>query len=272
MQNIQPNIYKKEGALPGKTVAIMAGVHGNEKAGIMALDYLNKNLQVARGCVYLIYANPVAIEKHVRYEHKNLNRNFYEKEHVETYEDILAENIMKVLDDCDALLDLHSYREPLGESIPFLIAEPGSAQIIKNMDFKIVVSGLNDLESGASDGYMNKLNKMGICAELGAIEEPEKFVDLGIETSYRFLEAMGLIEGDGKVEPREKLYMQATMIYKKKTNDFSFVKPFKTFEAITKGQILAHDGVEVIRAPYDGFIIFPRDFFPVGVEAFILAK
>jgi len=41
--NIQEqSIFKKVGVRPGKTVAIFAGVHGNEKAGIMALEHLIK--------------------------------------------------------------------------------------------------------------------------------------------------------------------------------------------------------------------------------------
>jgi len=272
MNNIKSKIYKIEGKLPGKTLVILGGVHGNEKAGVMTLDYLRENLELKQGSVYLIYANPAALEKNIRYENKNLNRNFYRKEKCEVYEDVLAEEVMNILDTCDAMLDLHAYNEPLGESKPFAICEPDCLDIVKSFDVSIVVSGLKEYEQGATDEYMFLQGKPGVCVELGAIEEPEKYVELGINTATRFLQYFGCIEGSVLESKQKQLLLQASGMYKKQTEDFTFAQSFKTFDKIKKGEYIATDGGEKIYAEDDCYILFPQAKFPVGIEAFVLAK
>lgn len=69
-------VLKKEGALPGKTVAVFGGVHGNEGAGIHAVRNAHKTLEIKRGVVYFVEANPLAIQNNVRAINKNLNVAF----------------------------------------------------------------------------------------------------------------------------------------------------------------------------------------------------
>ncbi len=54
-------------SLPGPTVGIMGGVHGNETSGYSVVSELMKTeLDIACGSVILIIGNPRAIEKNVR--------------------------------------------------------------------------------------------------------------------------------------------------------------------------------------------------------------
>ena len=69
------------GAEPGPTVAIFAGVHGNERAGVYALEALIPRLTITRGTLYLVFANPAAIEANVRMVNKNLNRCFLRRQY-----------------------------------------------------------------------------------------------------------------------------------------------------------------------------------------------
>ena len=57
----------------------MAGVHGNEHAGIIALESIRNTLRVIRGKVILVLqANPRAVEQGVRFTEKNMNRAFFQ--------------------------------------------------------------------------------------------------------------------------------------------------------------------------------------------------
>ncbi len=263
-----------QGKKSGPTVAIFAGVHGNERAGIMTLDYLINNLVVTRGIVYLVYANPRAIKQGVRYTEKNLNRCFLStSSQGETYEEKRAVELMELLDTCDALLDLHSYNEPYGESTPFAICEKDCIEIVSNFDVPIVLTGIDQYEKGGSDGYMFNQGKIGICVELGAIEDPEKFVPLGIKTAYQFLNHFRLInELIADEDGSEQKILQVSGIYKKQNPDLRFTRELKTFDPLVKGEIICTDGDSVVRAREDSYVLFPRDDLPVGVEAFLTAK
>jgi len=70
----------KKGGKTGKTTLILAGVHGNEKCGIIAFDKIIKNIKIESGKVYFIYSNLKAIKQNKRYIEKNLNRCFFKKQ------------------------------------------------------------------------------------------------------------------------------------------------------------------------------------------------
>ena len=153
--SLPDNVIKRTGTRPGTTVAIFCGVHGNERAGILTMDRLVNELEVAAGTVYLVYANPPAIEKNERLVNANLNRLFLRKGSPSgTYEHRRAAELMDLLDGCDALLDLHSYPAPLApaEAVPFAICEPPCFPIAARFDVPVVVSGFTAAESGSSLG------------------------------------------------------------------------------------------------------------------------
>jgi predicted deacylase len=269
---IKPIKITLQGTLPGRRVAIFCGVHGNERAGVMTVDYLKENLVLTKGEVVLVYANPPAIEKNVRQVNQNLNRSFIKKTTLLNYEDEVARELMQLLDTCDALLDLHSYREPLGEGIPFLICETNCFDLASKLDFGIIASGFDKIEKGSTDGYMFNNSKIGICAELGAIETPEKFVELGIKTSYQFLRFFGLVEQNYAYDSVEQSFIEANYLYKKASHKFEFSKKFKTFDQVSEGEKIAIDGEKELFAASRGRILFPQSTSPLGVEAYIFAK
>ncbi len=257
---------------PGPAVAIFAGVHGNEKAGIRTIDYLRQNLKLINGTVYLVYANPRAIKQDVRFTEKNLNRCFQLSAEVgDTYEEKRAVALMKLLDSCDALLDLHAYNEPYGEATPFVISEPNAKDIVKTFDVSYVINGIDAIEKGGTDGYMSNQNKIGICVELGAIGKPEEYVDLGIQTSYQFLQYFGMVDNTYKPSNTPQTILQVQSKYVRKYENFSFAANFMTFDEVSAGQLICTDGGKEVRAETDAYLLFPGGNNPVGVEAYVTA-
>src|SRR3989344_7330825 len=109
MTNIR--VIEKFGSKPGKTVVILAGVHGNEVCGINAFNSLIPKIKIDFGRVFFIYANLEAIRENKRCVEKNLNRCFFreqEQEIGESLEGKTAKEIIPFLDKADVMLDVHA--------------------------------------------------------------------------------------------------------------------------------------------------------------------
>lgn len=272
LKSMPKSIFKLESTIPGPTVAIFAGVHGNELAGIQTVDYLLKNIKLTSGTVYLVYANPRAIQEKVRFVEKNLNRCFRESaKSGDLYEEKRAVELMNILDSCDALLDLHAYNEPHGEATPFAISEPNANEIVSTFDLAFVVKGVDKIEKGGSDGYMSNQGKVGICVELGAISKPEKYVNLGIQTAYQFLQYFDMVEKKYEPSNIKQAVLQVDDMYVRQNKDFTFAKDFRTFDRVERGQLICTDGEHEIYADAAVHLLFPGSNNPIGVEAYMTA-
>ncbi len=68
------------GALPGSTLIILGGIHGNEPAGVLAAERVWRRMQKRRaalhGEVVLLRGNTRALEQRVRYINADLNRQW----------------------------------------------------------------------------------------------------------------------------------------------------------------------------------------------------
>lgn len=271
---MENSVIQKTGALPGKVVAIFAGVHGNEKVGIYALEKLEREIVVKSGRVFLVYANPPAMEVNQRSVKKNLNRLFSDiktESNDTSYEDIRAQELMHVLDECDAVLDIHSYNSVDGEQFAF--CEPNGYDVIKKMDFPIIVSRNKpdpNMPSTTVMGYMNKKGKIGICIECGTSNRAEAFTDIALKSTYQFLQYFGNIDA---IVPEDHVVQQFIkndrMLYKK-NEVFRFVKEFKDFESLPENEPFAFDGEEAYIAGKNECIIFPRPDVPVGGEVCLI--
>lgn len=261
------SIVIKKGKLPGKTLAVFAGIHGNEKVGIFALQKILKKIKIKKGIVYFVFANPPAISKNKRLVNKNLNRLFFKENNDTTFEDKRARQLMSILDRCDALLDIHSYNSRSGDQ--FAICEPKAYPILRHMNFPIVVSGFSSIGHG-TDGYMHKVGKIGICIECGTTNKAKKFTPLAIQSVYQFLQYYGAIDTLVEMNTAVQLYLSAKKILHKKTKNFAFSKKFKDFEKLKLGNIFAIDGVLKHRAGKDEYILFPRENGKIGSEVCVI--
>ena len=171
-QTKQNSIITYIGQNPGLSTAIFVGVHGNEPCGIRAIENFFKHNSIENGTVIVVFANPHAVEKNVRFTEFNLNRAFknideYPDEIKSTYEVQRAQELKKILEDVDVLLDIHSSTSI--ESEPFVICEQNAMTYVNAFpeSFSKVVSGFDNLQPGGTDWYMNSVGKVGICIECG---------------------------------------------------------------------------------------------------------
>lgn len=267
-----PTIKTINGNNPGKTIAIFSGIHGNEKAGILAVQKLKETLKIQNGTVHLVEVNEPAIQENTRMINKNLNRLFTrKKDKNETYEDTYAKELMDLLDTCDALLDLHSYNDEEENRTIFAITDTHCIDLAKNLDVTKVITGFKYLEEGGSDDYMNIQGKIGICVELGSVNISEEMSQTGIRIAKQFLNYFDIIQ-EAPESKTEKVILNAKTLYRKNTDEFAFTKEYKTFDIIPEGTVFATDGLLTLQTKEESTILFPRTKYAIGIEAFILAE
>lgn len=261
------SIIKKESKNSGKTLAIFCGVHGNEKAGVYAVKKALRNLKIKKGGVYFVFANPKAIEKNVRFTEKNLNRCFLKKQKGVSYEEKRAIELIKILKQSDALLDVHSSYN--SDTIPFAITDNG-LDIVKNMNFEIIANGFDNIEPGATDGYMKKNNKIGICIECGYLGKSEENIDLAYDSIIQFLQYFEAIDKLKDKNTIKQKILYVDKIQKITNKNFKLTRSFADFETISKNTLIATDESKKYITDKESVILFGIPGKPVGAEAYIL--
>lgn len=260
-------IIKKDSGINGKTLAVFCGVHGNEKAGVYAVNKILNNIEIKTGIVYFVFANPKAIEENKRFIDKNLNRCFFDNQSGESYEEKRAKDLIKILELSDALLDVHASNSP--ETIPFVITDSGF-DIVKNMNFEIITTGFDNLEPGATDGFMKNKGKIGICIECGYSGKSEENTDLAYNSIIQFLQHFNAIDFIIPSYNIKQKVLHVDKVQKVTSKKFTLTKTFRDFETIKKGFIIAKDEMNEYLADKERVILFGTPGKPIGAEAYIL--
>ena len=260
------------GAKNGPKSIILVGVHGNETCGVDAFANLLPTMKIDNGTVWFAYGNPRAIKTNARFTEANLNRMFKRDDELtetdrKSYEYKRAQFLKQYLDQADVLLDLHASFTP--EAKPFVLCEKNALAIVECLPFDLMVVGFDDVEPGGTDYYMNKIGKIGICAECGYLDDPES-TERAEKTILNFLIARGHIARELTKNNLE--YIKMYELYITKTDKFTLAKLFKDFEEIKAGEMIGTDGKEIIKATKDSIILFARDRSEANDEAFLLGE
>jgi len=259
------------GKNPGTTVAIVAGIHGNETGGVKAIETAVSSFAITHGTVHYVLGNPRALEIGKRFIDINLNRAFLrgnalKKLPAQAYEGKRALELMPLFDTCDALLDLHSVSNE--QATPFIICEKEFFGYAKKFPFAIRSSGWGALEPGSTDDYMGTSGKIGICLECGFHHDP-KVEERAIDGIRRFLTLMGNVASEPIEDNKDQKEINATTVYVTK-KDFKLARPFSDFEAVKAGELVGWDNTAEYRTPHDCIIIFARNMSLPGQEAVII--
>ena len=292
---MQRIIGKYTGNDPGPLIIITAAMHGNEPAGVKALDLLFKMLEVEpitrpdfryKGEIIGILGNIPAYRQNKRYISKDINRcwnpNYIsqllqkEKNNLkdEDYEvrdilDTISVEIDRVKPTKLYLLDLHTTSSDGGI---FCIAtdEIESIEIAKKIHAPVITGLLEGIE-GTTLHFFNSKNKgvdtSAIAFEGGHHDDPLS-VNRCIAAVINFMRAIGVIRSED-VENRHDYILQqysnylpeiVRVKYKYHIDDNKKwqMKPgYKNFQKVTKGEILARYDGKKVEAPCDGLILMP---------------
>lgn len=272
MTNQYEEILKIDGPRKGPIVSILAGVHGDEQPGIIAMKKIAPQLRLKKGTVYMIYGNPKAILLSQRETDQNLNRMFRDnipKEIRNSYEYNRAQLIKKYLDKSDICLDLHASTSDRTEV--FGITEEKGLDLAKWLPIEKILLNIDQFHPGSTDGYMNNIGKIGICIECGNKRNAEAstIAELSINN---LLSRLSMIENQSQTtENKLKLYL-STDIYLNISDSFRLDKNFADFEDIPPNSIIGEDNRQKVTFSEEFSILFARNANRKGEECFLRTK
>ena len=282
-------VHRFESGKPGPHVLINALTHGNEICGMVAAKHLlDSGVRPLVGTLTVSFAHVEAYDAFDAtkpFENRqivhNLNR-IWSDELLDGAEDSpelrRARELRPVVAAADHILDIHSTSQDV---VPFWVY-PAFA---RNADVALAI-GMPSVHLVMPNGLGSgtPLIQLGLHAGADApgaamvVECGQHFkksaADLATEVTLRFLAHFGLIDREGatpQLEAQRRFELLQTHVIQ--SEDFHFVRPLIGFETFAKGELIATNGPDEIRAPCDDCTIFmPAQRVIVGREAVYLTK
>ena len=281
------------------TVVIFAGIHGNEKAGVLAAERVLKRINDEnfhfKGNVHFILGNINALNKDVRFQDADLNRIWTHDKIVElqnqsflldseTKEQIQIYSLVKEIVSSERgpffFLDLHTTSSP---SVPFVTISDS----LNNRKFASyfplpVVLGLEEYLEGPLLTFINDHGYVALGFEGGQHTDPESITNCEYFI-WKSLVHSGCIDKEQVKDfdmYREYFsglccshqFFAITYRYGLSNGqDFKMKPDFENFETIEKNQLLAFSDGSEIHAERKGRIFMPL-YQRQGEDGFFILK
>lgn len=281
-------VHRFDSGKPGPHVLVNALTHGNEFCGMVAVSsLLDSGVRPLTGTLTLSFANVAAYESfdptqpfESRQLVHNLNR-VWSSEWLDGEQDSpelrRARELRAVLAQADHVLDIHSTS---GDVEPFWVY----CGFERNAEVALTI-GCPSVHLVMPDGLgsgtpLIQYGKLGVASGSGAamvVECGQHFrrstSDLATRVARSFLAHFGLLAEEAATAPALQRRFQLLQTCMVKTMEFSFTRPCIGFEVFAKGELIATDGADEIRAPCDECtILMPTRAPVVGREAVYLSK
>jgi predicted deacylase len=269
-------VHRFESGAPGPHVLVTALVHGNEICGAIALDWLFKQkFRPAGGVLTLAFCNIVAFQHFdpaapgdSRFMDEDFNR-VWSPERLQGKGDSVelrrARELVPVVEAADLLLDIHSMQH----KTPALTIS-GPLEKGRRLAREIAFPALVVSDEGHAGGRrMRDYGAFGdpakpqnaLLVECGQHWEKESEA-VAKETLVRFLAHAGIADPTWvkrhlpKQNPAPQRLVEVTHAVTIKTPEFRFASDYRGLEVIPrKGSVLAHDGGEPVKTPYDDCVL-----------------
>ncbi len=269
--------YTYTGAAPGPRFLALGAIHGNEVCGTEAISRLISELNagivtLTAGTLTCVpICNPAAYAHNLRFVTHNLNRIITPHAAPASAEHHHANQIIALIDDCDVLLDLHSYSAGVK---PFLFLDKEDAThraYAAALGIPDWVAGwndayatVNDLNNGDTVSYAHSKGKTATLVECGIHTDPA-----GGGVGYRALRAalahFGMTAPYALDTQAPAISRLTTIIAKARAGDFT--RDWQHLDAVKAGEVVArYDDGEDVRAPHDGVVILPAREAAEGCE------
>jgi predicted deacylase len=282
-------VHRFESGQAGPHVLINALTHGNEFCGMVAATHLlDSGVRPKVGTLTVSFANVAAYETfdaanpfESRQLVHNLNR-IWSAQWLDGSDDSpelrRARMMRPVVAAADHILDIHSTSQDV---VPFWVY-PGyarNAQVALSIGRPAVHMVM---PSGMSSGTpLIQHGAHGSAVGAGAamvVECGQHFMratsDLATVVAMDFLAHFGLIDAPADTPPKpapKRLELLHTHVIK--STEFALVRPLVGFEVFAKGELIATDGAEEVRAPCDDCtVMMPARTAIVGREGVYLTR
>lgn len=276
--------YTFSSLMPGKKLAILGGVHGNETCGPAAMHQIMQEFEKGRltlksgSVTFIPECNPQAARLDKRFVDENLNRVFCKHAMPITYEQRLANTIIPMIEQADYVLDLHSFHVP-GVSIVFQ-DYPGQERtdfaLVQGVEYLILgfaeVYQDAAVQADSTETYAYKAGKMAVTVEAGSHKDPT-CVPRMYQMILNSMCFLGLVEGAPEMpHPMKKIHLQQVIMKRKAGH---LVQEFDNIHLVKKGDVVArYEDGDTFVMPWDGFVFMPnphalmnQEWFYIGQEA-----
>jgi len=295
-------IGKLSGTKPGPTVVIFAGIHGNEPAGVVALeqvfkDLAERDLQQVQGNFIAFRGNPPALIRKKRFLSQDLNRMWTEKsiqnitgkEHeILTSEEgellQLGAQLEKILSEYEGpfyFIDLHTTSS---DTVPFITVNDALINRKFARLFKVpTILGIEEFLEGPLLSYINERGYLGMGFESGSHDSQESITN-NIALIWLVLWHCGILKDlDAEVirEYEEQLRRSAKgnhhfyeITHREvitHEDDFKMLPGFWNFQRIKKGRPIARNNEKEIFADRSTLIFMPL-YQEQGEEGFFYIR
>lgn len=281
------------------TVIVFAGIHGNEKAGVLASRNViakirERNLKL-RGNLHIILGNINALNKGVRFEHVDLNRiwrntnieqlggddkgfNAEVKEQKDIF--VIIKNILVHEKGPFYFLDLHTTS---ASSVPFITISDSLNNRKFSSNFPIpVVLGIEEYLDGPLLTFINEYGHIALGFEGGSHESPSSVVNCEAFIWKSLIHAKCLKKSHlSDFQEYENTFLGLGCEYQffaikyryelDQNDDFTMRPGFENFEPIEKGDYLATNNGVDINAPRGGKIFMPL-YQELGEDGFFILQ
>lgn len=302
-------IGRYNGQKRGPLLICFAGMHGNEPAGVQALDIMFKMLEIEpvtnpdfvfRGRLLGLKGNLRALEENDRYLDVDLNR-VWTPENVARVkaaprESLRAEyrelrELIELVEDEIAryrprrivFLDLHT-TSASGGIFSIATDDPESVRIAVELHAPVIKGMLRGLE-GTTLHYFNKENlgvpTVAIAFEAGQHEDPLS-VNRIIAAVTNCMRTIGCVRSEDVENRHDQLLIEFSRDLPKVSelvichrirddDDFQMLPNYQNFQPVQRGELLAHDRSGPIYAQTDGLILMPL-YQKRGSDGFFLIR
>jgi predicted deacylase len=268
-------VHTFDSGKPGPHVMVNALTHGNEICGALVVErLLREQVRPVRGALTLSFANVAAFRRFdtrnpyaSRFVDEDFNRVWTPSTldgNADSVELRRARELRPHVDRADFLLDIHSMLEP---SPPVMICGPLDKGIRFSFEVGVPVHVVSD--TGHSNGTRMRdyggfgdpaSAKNALLVECGQHWE-RSAEQVAWQTTWRFLSRCGVVdEARARAEivtpvPAQKL-IRVTDAVVARSPAFRFAKSFTGLEVVPRrGDVIAWDGEEAVRAPYDNCVL-----------------
>ena len=268
--------------IKGKNILVLGGVHGNEVAGTIAQQKIIEQIEnglfrlKAGRVTFIPCVNEKAQEIDERFVDVNLNRVVRFHQNPQNNEEKIANELIKEIDACDIMLDLHSTHCEGDEEFAFIdypVTE--NVELLSLMPVKNALAGWpeiydenDNVENFCTERYAHANGKAGITVECG-YHKSEKSIEVAKKSIFNVLAYYGVIEGFVPEISEPKLIKLDRFVVKKANGLMN--RNYQNLSEVKKGEILAtYDNGEQIICEFDGFVIIPNHNAEINTEWFYL--
>ncbi|MGH6717860.1 MAG: succinylglutamate desuccinylase [Alphaproteobacteria bacterium] len=271
-----PYVWTFRAGRPGACVMVNALTHGNEVCGAHAVArLLDDGVRPIAGTLILSFANVAAYESFdpaypfvSRYLDEDFNR-VWDAAALDgpraSRELARARELRPAVDQADRLLDLHSTELP---QAAMLLAgtRPKNLALARAIGFPAHVVLDAGHQAGRRLRDYGKFDdpddaSLALLVECGAHFETQS-AEVALATTARFLchfgtidEAMAVRYGARRPAAPQRV-VEVTQAVTIRSDRFAFTRTFRGFDIVAKaGTVIAHDGDEPVRTPYDDCVL-----------------